>query len=160
MSGMRVGVVGDIHGSYHELRKAVRAMGKIDHLLFTGDGYRDICRLREETGLFVRGVAGNCDFVSEFPLEQTFQLDEFKILLAHGHQYGAKTGLSRLGQAGREQGAALVVFGHTHQPLSTTWNEIRLLNPGTLSRERSYGGVSYGIIETGAAGLNMYLQQL
>ncbi len=157
---VRVGVVGDIHGNYQELKQAVQAMGKIDHLLFTGDGYRDIRRLQDETMLYVRGVIGNCDFVSEFPLEQIFNLDQFKVLLAHGHQYGVKTGLSRLGQAGREQGVDLVVFGHTHQPLNSSWNEIKLFNPGTLSRERSYRNVSFGMIETGAAGLNLSLHQL
>ena len=39
---MRVGVVGDIHGSYYVLKQAVKGMGRIELLLFTGDGYREI----------------------------------------------------------------------------------------------------------------------
>jgi uncharacterized protein len=153
---MRVGVVGDIHGNYYDLKRAIDAMGQIDHLLFTGDGYRDICRFRDESNLLVRGVVGNCDFGSEFPREDLIWLDDYKILLTHGHYFGVKQGLTRLGEAGREKKADLVVFGHTHQPLSTTWNEINLFNPGTLSREGAYQGLSYGIIETGKQGLVCY----
>ena len=153
---IRVGVVGDIHGNYYDLKRAVAAMGKIDHLLFTGDGYRDIYRLREETQLFVRGVVGNCDFGSGFPSEELFTLDEYQIFLTHGHCYGVKQELNRLGEAGRAKGADLVVFGHTHQPLSSLWYEIKLFNPGTLSRERSQQGISYGMIETGPQGLVCY----
>ena len=153
---MRVGVVGDIHGNYYDLQRAVTAMGPIDHLLFTGDGYRDICRLREETGLLVRGVVGNCDFGSEFPADDLIWLDQYQLWLTHGHYYGVKQGLTRLGEAGRARKVDLVVFGHTHQAISTTWNEVNLFNPGTLSRERSYQGISYGIIETGSQGLVWY----
>ncbi len=157
---MRIGVVGDIHGAYDELKRAVAALGPVDQLLFTGDGYRDICRLRDESKLFVQGVAGNCDFGSEFPASQLLYLDGHKVLLTHGHYYGVKNGLRRLGEAGREQGAVLVVFGHTHQPLLDTWNGIQLFNPGTLSRERAYQGLTYGVLETTPTGVTAYLQRL
>ncbi len=157
---MRIGIVGDIHGGYFDLKAAVSAMGKVDHLLFTGDGYRDIQRLREEKPLLVQGVAGNCDFASEFPADQLIILDGFKIWLTHGHYYGVKSDLTRLAEAGREQGADLVIFGHTHQPLDTLVDDIRLFNPGTLCRERAYRGISYGMVETGPTGLKTAIIRL
>jgi phosphoesterase, MJ0936 family len=145
---MRIGVVGDIHGNYWGLRQAVREMGQIKMLLFTGDGYREISKLQhEEFDFGIEGVAGNCDFYSAYPSEQLLVLGGCKILLTHGHLYGVKQDLTRLGMAGREQKAQLVVFGHTHEPLSTDWDEVKLFNPGSLSVERSFRGPSYGVIE-------------
>lgn len=150
---MRVGVVGDIHGNYEDLKEALRQMGAIDHLIFTGDGIREINRLQEETEIMVRGVRGNCDFLGGFPYDDLFHLDRYKVFLTHGHIYDVKSGLARLGKIGQAKGADLVVFGHTHIPEITDWYEVRLFNPGTLYRERSYGGISYGIIEITPEGI-------
>lgn len=157
---MRIGVVGDIHGNYHGLKQALREMGRIEMLLFTGDGYREITRLQEETDLRIEGVVGNCDFCSTYPTEQLLYLDHYKVLLTHGHLQGVKTGLTRLGMAGRAQGANLVVFGHTHEPLSSDWYEVKLFNPGSLSVERSYRGPSYGVIEISESGINAVINRL
>lgn len=157
---MRIGVVGDIHGNYYGLKQAVREMGRIEMLLFTGDGHREISRLQEETDLRIEGVVGNCDFCSMYPTEQLLYLDRFKVLLTHGHLQGVKADLTRIGMAGRSQGANLVVFGHTHEPISTDWYEVKLFNPGSLSVERSYRGPSYGVIEISEAGINAVINRL
>ena len=157
---IRVGVVGDIHGNYEGLERVVERLGRIEMLLFTGDGYREIDKLTETLRTPVVGVAGNCDLVTEYPAEQTLFLRDTKILLTHGHIYGVKNGLTRLGLAARAAGAQLVVFGHTHQPLVDNWQEINLLNPGSLSGERSYRGPSYGVIEVSPAGIKLSLERL
>lgn len=157
---MRIGVVGDIHGNYNGLKQAIREMGRIETLLFTGDGYREISKLQEEVDLRIEGVAGNCDFCSMYPPEQIIYLEGYKILLTHGHLHGVKTDLTRLGMSGREQGVQLVVFGHTHEPLSTDWYEVKLFNPGSLSIERSHRGPSYGIIEISESGINAVINRL
>jgi putative phosphoesterase len=144
---MRVGVVGDIHGNYSGLTKALQEMGRVDELLFTGDGYREIARLEAESGVKVVGVVGNCDFYSEFAKEYFFAYEASRIFLTHGHIYGVKQGLTRIALAGRSRGADLVIFGHTHLPLDDLCQNVRLFNPGSLSAERSLGGPSYGIIE-------------
>jgi putative phosphoesterase len=157
---MRIGVVGDIHGNYSGLKQVIRDMGHIDLLLFTGDGFRDISRLEDEIETRIEGVTGNCDFCSTYPSEQILDLSGHRVLLTHGHLYGVKQDLMRLGMAGREQKAQLVVFGHTHEPLSTDWYEVKLFNPGSLSRERSFRGPSYGIIEITDKGINTVLNRL
>lgn len=153
---MRVGVIGDIHGNYSGLKQAVEQLNQPDLLLFTGDGFREISRLVGEIDtLQIIGVRGNCDFWTEYPFEQIINLDQYKVLLTHGHTYGVKNGLTRIGLAAREQEVDLVVFGHTHQPLITEWYELKMLNPGTLCRERAYHGVTFGLIETGPNGLKL-----
>ncbi|HYH02288.1 MAG TPA: metallophosphoesterase [Bacillota bacterium] len=154
---VRIGVVGDIHGNYSGLRKVVEEAGMVAQWLFTGDGYREITRLEAEFGVSIAGVAGNCDFFTEFPGEQRLQLGNYRILLTHGHIYGVKQGLTRLALAGQSQGAALVVFGHTHLPFDDCWNNVRLFNPGSLSVERSAGRPSYGLIELSETGIKCQL---
>lgn len=144
---MRVGVVGDIHGNLSGLEQALRSMGTIERLLFTGDGYREIIRAKLSFKVPVIGVAGNCDISSEYPVEQFFQLGNHQVMLTHGHRYGVKHTLTTIGLAGRERGVSLIVFGHTHLPLHTEWEGINLFNPGTLCPERAFRGVTYGIIE-------------
>ncbi|HBE78347.1 MAG TPA: metallophosphoesterase [Firmicutes bacterium] len=161
---IRLGVVGDIHGNYRGLKQAVREMGRIETLLFTGDGYREISRLQDETDIDIdfriEGVVGNCDFCSLFPTEQILCFGRYRVLLTHGHLYGVKSDLTRLGMVGREQKADLVVFGHTHEALCDDWYEVKLFNPGSLSAERSYRGPSYGIIEISDAGINPVINRL
>lgn len=146
---MRVGVMGDIHGNYAGVGVALEQMGKIDLLLFTGDGLREIERLQQETGLSVRGVRGNCDFLGNLPEEICFDLAGHRLLLTHGHRYGVKNGLLRLALMGEERGVELVVFGHTHEAQLTQWHGLMLFNPGTLS-----GNIrSYGLIEITEQGI-------
>lgn len=157
---MRIGVVGDIHGNLQGLEQALRSMGPVDHLLFTGDGYREIVKVKLNIGVPIKGVAGNCDFYSEYPSEQVLRLDDHKVMLTHGHRYGVKQGLTTIGLAGREKGLELVVFGHTHVPVNTEWEGIRLFNPGTLCPERSYRGITYGIIEINQNGFTFFHERL
>ncbi len=157
---MRIGVVGDIHGNLSGLEQALRAIGSIDHLLFTGDGYREIARAKHHFAVPIKGVSGNCDFYSEYPAEQFFQLEGYKVLLTHGHRYGVKQGLTTIGLAGRERGVGLIIFGHTHLPLNIEWEGIKLFNPGTLCSERAYQGITYGIIEIGRGQLRFFHERL
>lgn len=155
---MRVGVVSDIHGSYDLLLRAVAAMGPIELLLHAGDGWADLLRWRREhPELPVEMVVGNCDLVPQggpgYPVELVLALAGKKVLLTHGHLFGAKTDLHRLALRGRELGADLVVFGHTHRPTELQWEGMILFNPGSLSRARCYGRPSYGLLEINQEGI-------
>jgi len=95
-------------------------------------------------------VRGNCDMTVP-PLscvggnildETVFTLDGMKLLLTHGHKYGAKNGLGRLihHAAGLEVDG--VIFGHLHQKLNFVLqpeNEytplskpLHIFNPGSI----------------------------
>ncbi len=146
---MRAGVVSDIHGNYGQLQRAVSAMGPIDLLIHAGDGYAEIARWRQEhRGIRVEMVAGNCDLSAACPEEILFSLERWRVLLTHGHLYGAKTGLERLAARGRELHAALVIFGHTHRAARLDSHGLILFNPGSLSGPRSIGRPSFGLLRT------------
>lgn len=143
---MRIGVVSDIHGGFDELQQALKAMGPIDLLLHAGDGRRDVDRLLLETTIPCQRVAGNCDFAGDLPNDLQLALDRWNVFLTHGHHYGVKQGLMRIGLKAKEMGVDLVVFGHTHQPYHGAYHGVTLFNPGSLSRERCLGKPSYGMI--------------
>jgi putative phosphoesterase len=144
---VRIGVVSDIHGGYLNLQQALHEMGPIDLLVHAGDGRRDIDRFLTEHELYCQRVAGNCDYAPDLPAESEFYLEGHKVYLTHGHHFGVKQGLIRLGLKGKETNAKLVIFGHTHQPLVDDYYGVILFNPGSLSKERSFGRPSYGIVE-------------
>jgi putative phosphoesterase len=157
---IRLGVVGDIHGNRPALQEALGQMGSVDQLLFTGDGSRDFNSIQTGLQVPIVGVAGNCDFCTLYPDEQVVVVANHKILLTHGHRYGVKQGLTRLALAGQAAAVELVVFGHTHLPMDAIWQNVHLFNPGSLSRERAIGGLSYGLIELDAGGIRTRLCRL
>ena len=147
---MRILVFSDSHGSTREMLAVVQNEAKYDMLIHAGDYGEDLARLVEKRDLNVPfyAVRGNCDYDSAFPREELISAGGIKIWLTHGNRYGVKTDINRLYYAALEQGADVVVFGHTHQPLVKNTGELFLLNPGTIAKPHGYGK-SYGIIEIG-----------
>ncbi len=136
---MRILVVSDTHGSPSVLLDAVRQAGSTDMLLHLGDGQRD-CAVLEPVynGQIVR-VRGNCDFGPYDDTERLLRLDGATVFMTHGHLYDAKITLNKLWFKGREMGADIVCFGHTHVPLLEKQGEMTLLNPGSLRHVKTYG---------------------
>lgn len=77
-------------------------------------------------------VAGNTDPDIGLPRTTTVEVGDVTLAVTHGA--GSPRGYEgRLAAAGREAGADIVVGGHTHEPLDTTRDGIRLLNPGSAT---------------------------
>ena len=142
---MKIIVASDTHGSNSYLIRALKEAGPVDWLLFAGDGERDLNQIGKKfPGLQIRAVAGNCDSYPVSPWEQLLEFGGKRLFLTHGHRYGVKRDLLRLILKGREIGADLIVFGHTHLPVITQEAGMLLLNPGSLSayaRKPSYGWI-------------------
>lgn len=109
-----------------------------DVLIHLGDYIRDAWALRAAfPTLPLYAVAGNCDFSAREPDTQLVLLGPVRVLLTHGHRYGVKNGTDSLLAAAREQGAALVLYGHTHIPRCETLGGVTLLNPGSAGTGRT-----------------------
>lgn len=145
---LRLGIVSDSHGASGNLAQAIHEMGPIALLLHAGDGCREAERWRDESGGRMEWVGGNCDF-GAYPEEQVFPMAGHRLLLTHGHLYGVKTGLLRLGYRAAEMQADVVVFGHTHEALNTVHQGVTLINPGSLSSSRCHGWPSYAVLRLG-----------
>ncbi len=142
---MKICVFSDSHGRAANLVRAVRRE-EPSLCFFLGDGERDLNVLsREFPSLPVHAVRGNCDLRSELPRTLCCAVGGVTIFAAHGHLYDVKydPALHELSCAAAEQGAQLVLFGHTHIPFQETVSGREYLNPGAIG---SAYRPSYGLI--------------
>ena len=67
MRPLRIVVFSDSHNHYAALEKALLDQPDADLFLYLGDGTREFEDLRQRhPEIAMRGVAGNCDIVSDF----------------------------------------------------------------------------------------------
>lgn len=151
---MRILVVSDTHGDEGALWRALEAQPTARAVIHLGDGVREAenmaARFPELPFYLVRG---NCDFSSaagHIPFAREENLGGKRLFFTHGHLYGVKSDLYRIGCAARERQADVLLFGHTHQPLTEYDDGLYLCNPGSL-----YGGGTYGVLDITAAGIVM-----
>ncbi len=155
---MRLLVVSDSHGNDGTLFKAHGLAGSVEAVIHTGDGEQDAQLLALTMGVTVLRVAGNCDHGSTAPRELLVTLAGRQVLITHGDRYGVKAGLEPLIAHGRELGAELILFGHTHQALTEQRHGIHLLNPGTLWGRAPF--LSYAILDLTPDGILTTIHRL
>ncbi len=139
---MRILVLSDSHGSLSSIEKAIEQQPDARHIIFLGDGERDI-----ENASYIYNdrsfhiVCGNCDFCSTLPTYKILNLGEKRIFICHGHTYGVKSSYEHLISAATAENADIVLFGHTHIAYTEYRDGLYIMNPGSLSRacQSSYG---------------------
>ena len=157
---MNLLVFSDSHGRGSNMLEALsRQIKKPDAIIFLGDGLRDVSYC-EFGDIPLFAVSGNCDTfafygngIAENQIIMT--LGGKKIMMTHGDLYGVKSGLGRLAKAADDREADVVLFGHTHEPLSLYLPEgdesfgfkiqkpLYLFNPGSIGGyERSFGCIT------------------
>ena len=94
-------------------------------------------------------VRGNCDWGSTLPSVGEITLEGRKIFYTHGHLHNVKYGLYQIVCAARERKADILLFGHTHVPLTDYEDGLYLLNPGSLHGSQG----TYGILDITPAGI-------
>lgn len=92
-------------------------------------------------------VPGNCDGWTTQPLQKLLDIQGKKLLLSHGHIWQVKSGCETALAAARQQGADLVLFGHTHRAYCVQEPDgLWVLNPGA-ARD------SYGVVTIDGSGM-------
>ena len=147
---MKILVFSDSHGKSKHIDEALKIHGGVcDLVIFLGDGLSDIEYIKGKyPGITFFSVKGNCDFFAGgYPNYSVLDLDGIKVLVTHGHLFGAKGGYERLVYLALEKEADAVFFGHTHVPtceiVECNDKQIHLFNPGSIG----YGG-TYGVVNT------------
>lgn len=152
---MRIAVFSDSHGEYEKMAAALRG-GGYDMVLHLGDYSRDAHELEAIfPNLPIKAVRGNCDMSSRDRDSDVLFAGDVKIYMTHGHKHQVKSGISRLVWAGREIGAHLVLFGHTHRALMETYHGIQFLNPGAVCDHRSPSYAQIDIASGGAMAIKI-----
>lgn len=141
---MKILVVSDTHGDFYTLMRAVKAQPDAEVIVHCGDGDEQVQLLKETyKDKMIVGVRGNCDWNSFLPSKETLNILGKKIFITHGHLYDAKVGLYKIMCAAREEGADILLYGHTHIAMNTYEDGLYVMNPGTC-----HGYIaSYGVLE-------------
>jgi putative phosphoesterase len=135
---MRVAVVSDTHlpaaGPLPEWIAEV--VSAADHVLHAGDFLtaKAHFELRVLAGGAMTAVRGNRDPQLSLPAVDTVEVSGVRFVLTHGHDIGRGEAYERaLVELAHEHEATVAVGGHTHRPLDTRRDGIRLLNPGSAT---------------------------
>ena len=146
---MKIIVFSDSHRELEGMRRVLKRETP-DYVFHLGDHDSDAEQISRDFPLLpVAMVRGNCDGWSDTPKTLCFKLGGLRFFLCHGHTLGVKSSYIRAIFAAREQGADVLLFGHTHVPEQEESHGLKLLNPGSCGYgyQPTYG---YFILEDGA----------
>lgn len=139
---VRILIVSDTHGRKDRLLEAIMAQPEAKTVIHLGDGVREAEEMADRfSDRIFYMVRGNCDLFCPgtiLPIREE-TIGGKRLLMTHGHLYEVKRDLYRLECAARERQAHMVLFGHTHRPLSTYHDGLYLFNPGSLAFTHTYG---------------------
>ena len=136
---MKVLIVSDTHRKHENLEKALEKEGKLDLLIHLGDSEGNEDYIEQIAGCTVEMISGNNDFFSDLPREKEITLGKQHVLLTHGHYYYVSLGTENILAEGRAREKDIVMFGHTHRPVLDIYEDIVILNPGSISYPRQEG---------------------
>ena len=87
------------------------------------------------------------------PKERQFSYGGKKFFVTHGHYYSVASGYHRVLEEAKSRGCDFAIYGHTHMPFDETFesglaagDEVRILNPGSISSPRGGSKKSYMIM--------------
>lgn len=157
---MLIAVVSDTHRNNFYINKVKEVIKKADILIHLGDNTADCDELNRSFPGMVYGVSGNCDYFTNYPLEEVVEVLDKKLLITHGHEYGVKLGLNNLIARASMLKVDAALYGHTHEALIKDVDGIYIINPGSASLPR--GGkntIAFIEVEEGKP-LNPYFYEL
>lgn len=143
---MRIGVISDTHGLLRP--EAITALAGAEHILHAGDvgDPAILSRLRQIAPVIA--VRGNIDEggpCAALPAVEWIELAGHTIYMLHDvHQLDLKP---------ESAGIAVVVSGHSHQPLIEHRRGVLFLNPGSAGPRRFRLPVSLAWLELSNAGV-------
>ena len=157
---MLIAVISDTHRVNKYINLAKNVIKDADILIHLGDNIEDVDILKDGFDGEVYAVAGNCDFSAKYPKEGMIEINGRKIFYTHGDLYGVKSTINNIYYRGRELGADVVLFGHTHEHGIERTEDLILMNPGSVSLPRLRGRY-VGIIDIDDNGeIDTYLREV
>ncbi|MBQ7956790.1 MAG: metallophosphoesterase [Clostridia bacterium] len=152
---MRILVLSDSHSDVYSLRNAIKNHTSAEVVVFLGDGEKDLYEVSDLLmGKHVIAVKGNCDFYSSLEENIVQTIAGKKFFITHGYLENVKFGDDRLIYKGQSLDSDIILYGHTHVPVSKYIDEIYVFNPGSI-RDGNYGFID--ITEKGVICVNAKL---
>ncbi len=123
---MRLIVTSDTHRSSRNFFNIVERHKDNKDVLFInlGDSEAEV----EDFKMFypklrLENAVGNCDWSNTYPVYKMLKCSSKKVLITHGHKFYVKHGYQKLEEFARQEGADIVLFGHTHIPYVEILNQ-------------------------------------
>jgi putative phosphoesterase len=140
MSVPNILVISDTHGHIPALRQVLSWAGEghFNTAIFLGDGAEDLSQVSGGSGIPWLIIRGNGDPDPSLPLRASLMFAGHSFFLTHGHLYSLNESFGPLIAEAGDQGAEVVLFGHTHCPFLGRENGTLLINPGSLGRPRGW----------------------
>ena len=158
--GLRLAVVADTHSRPHPLAARWIAALKVDAILHAGD-VGDLAVLAQLAALApLIAVRGNIDErAHELPDAVTVDLraegeSALKLLLLHIAVYGPKI-RADAARLATDQGAKLIVCGHSHVPFIGRDRGLTVFNPGSIGPRRLRLPIVFGVVEIAGGKLSL-----
>lgn len=140
---MKLVVFSDVHGKKELLERVLNFNPDADYLISLGDNELPNSYIEKKNIITVKG---NYPFDSGKHFEQVLYIEEFKVFMTHGHKYGVRRGIDQLQEEALINDYDICLFGHTHIAYSKQIDNVFYMNPGSVSRSRSYVDESYLVI--------------
>ncbi|MCC5912387.1 MAG: metallophosphoesterase family protein [Clostridiaceae bacterium] len=149
---MKIGIISDTHIAknisrftdvFHTYFK------ELDLIIHAGDYInKEVIEELKKYKNFI-GVWGNVDDYDVKNLvkeKELITIEGYKIGIFHGHGTGDST-LDRAYQRFKDDEVDIIIFGHSHQPLVKTKNNVLMLNPGSITNKRRERWFSYIVLD-------------
>ncbi|MDO4493283.1 MAG: metallophosphoesterase [Clostridia bacterium] len=152
---IRVLLISDTHGSLERFHRIKDRLGKIDTVFHAGDLGTDAGDIGLALNAPVYAVRGNCDDpfnASDMPFERVVPLGGLRFYLTHGHRTGSEYALFL---KAKEAHCAAAIFGHTHRQFLGAYEDVLLVNPGSLTYPRD-GNAGWAILEIENGDINVH----
>ncbi len=133
---MRILIVSDTHRKDNNLCTVLDLVKDIDLLIHLGDAEGSEDYFEQIADCPIEIVSGNNDFFSQLPREKIITIGKYNVWLTHGHYYNVSFTYDRIIREAEYKNVDIVMFGHIHRPVLEQYNDIMLVNPGSLSYPR------------------------
>lgn len=158
---MKIAVLSDSHYEEFCVKNIKKYLTDVDMILHCGDGAPDVKVLADEFNGKIYSVKGNCDISCDYPLYRVIEALGVKIFMTHGHMYNVKNEYNTIFYKGKEVGADIVVFGHSHKAFISNNDGLILMNPGSVTLPYLGSKKTIGFIEIlENEKINVYIKEL
>lgn len=146
---MKIVVISDTH-SIPLPKKLIDVLSNADLIIHAGD-ICDSQTLKELQKLAdVKAVHGNmCDakLNQKLPLKEYIECEGVRIGVTHGHVGASRDPMVNARELFKGVPIDVIIFGHSHQALNTTIDDVLFFNPGSPNDVVKARFFSYGVIE-------------
>lgn len=125
-------VLSDSHGNKKRL-ESLLLQTEYDYVFFVGDGLGDIENFSESN---IKKVCGNCDYFSKEAITRYENIEGFKIMLTHGHDFKSKFTKSLMLENAKNNSCDIICSGHTHKQGMEYIDGILFLNGGAFKNNQ------------------------